>query len=68
MNEEGCNNSKGDLILKYSKKFQEKLTQIKETRFLPTEAHISYIVYWKNKETDNEVKIILPELIFTRNA
>ncbi len=67
MNEEGCQNAKGNTILKYSKKFQEKLIQIKETGFHPTEAHVSYIVYWKNKETENEVKIILPELIFTRN-
>ena len=66
--EEGCTNSKGDLILKYSKNFRETLTQIKETGFHPSEAHVNYIVYWKNKETGNEVKIVLGELVFTRDV
>jgi ATP-dependent DNA helicase RecQ len=65
--DEGCKNSRDDLILKFSKSFRERLLQIKDSGFQPVDAVINYIVYWKNDETDNEVKIILPELSFLRD-
>ena len=67
VNEEGCLNQKNELILKFSKNFRERLLQIKQSGFHPTSAVINYIVYWKNDETNNEIKIVLPELNFIRN-
>ncbi len=68
INEEGCLNQKNDLILKFSKNFRERLLQIKQSGFHPTAGVINYIVYWNNEETNNEVKIVLPELNFIRNT
>jgi ATP-dependent DNA helicase RecQ len=68
INEEGCLNQKNDMILKFSKNFRERLLQIKQSGFHATSGVINYIVYWKNDETNNEVKIVLPELSFIRNT
>lgn len=65
--EEGCKNSNGKLVLKFSKKFLEKLVKEKEEGFNLKEARVNFIVYWKAEdEAEDEVKIILPELLFER--
>jgi ATP-dependent DNA helicase RecQ len=68
INEEGCSNLKNELILKFSKNFRERLNQLKESGFNPVSGVINYIVYWKNDEMNNEIKIVLPELNFIRNT
>ena len=64
--DEGCKNSKGELILKFSKSFIEKLISIKQSGFLLKEAKINFIVYWKDENKEIEVKIVLPELLFEK--
>jgi ATP-dependent DNA helicase RecQ len=66
VNENGCCNQRDEMILKFSKNFLERLSQLKESGFQPTSAVINYIVYWKNAESNNEVLIVLPELNFVR--
>lgn len=60
--EEGCANSKGELVLKFSKKFLEFLeTQVRKG-YKPKSAKVNFIVYWQNEEAEKEVKIVLPEV------
>lgn len=62
ISEEGCKNERGELVLKFSKKFLDKLTEIKNNGFQLREARVNYIVHWKDDEKNTEVKIVLPEL------
>jgi len=64
--DKGCKNAKGELILKFSRKFIERLMEIKKTGFVLSEAKVNFIVYWKAEDKEQEVKIVLPELIFER--
>ena len=66
ISDEGCKNGKGDLILKFSKKFLERLGEIKISGFELNEAKVNFIVYWKDDDKKIEVKIVLPELYFEK--
>ncbi|MBA4408704.1 MAG: RecQ family ATP-dependent DNA helicase [Odoribacter sp.] len=63
---EGCKNQKGELILKFSKKFLDRLVEIKNCGYELKLANVNFIVYWTDDEKKIEVKIILPELYFER--
>ena len=53
-------------ILKFSKQFTDKINYIEQDYKL-NPARIRFIVYWKKKDsTEDEIKIILPELNFER--
>ena len=62
--EHGWTNPDGQLVLKFSKQFNEKLIAIKKCGFLLHEVKIGFILYWKEEGKEKEVKIILPELYF----
>jgi len=64
--EEGFANAKEELVLKFSKKFTEEIISQEGKGYKIKEAKVNFILYWKNEETDNEVKIILPEVCFER--
>lgn len=66
ISDEGCKNEKGELVLKFSKKFLERIVEIKNNGFELKEAKVNFIVYWTDDEKKVEVKIILPELYFER--
>ena len=68
INGEFCSNIKGLPILKFSKQFMDKINNI-EQNYKPNPARIRFIVYWKKKDsTEDEIKIILPELNFRKNT
>lgn len=60
--EEGCANSNGDLVLKFSQKTLDNLKCQTEKGYRLKEAKVNFIVYWHKEGSDKEVKIILPEL------
>ncbi|MEP6646015.1 MAG: RecQ family ATP-dependent DNA helicase [Saprospiraceae bacterium] len=66
ISDEGCKNENGELILKFSKKFIDKLADIKKNGFELREAKVNFIVHWQAEDKDQEVKIILPELHFEK--
>jgi ATP-dependent DNA helicase RecQ len=66
ISEEGCKNEKGELVLKFSKKFADRLIEIKKSGFELRQAKVNFIVYWKAEDKEQEVKIILPELQFEK--
>ncbi len=61
---EGCSNINGDLVLKFSHKYQEKLMDHASKGFVPSQAKIDFMVYWKAEDDDKEVLTVLPEIRF----
>jgi len=68
ISDEGCKNEKGELVLKFSKKFIDILAEIKKNGFELREAKVNFIVHWQAEDKEQEVKIILPELHFERRS
>lgn len=63
---EGCKNSNGELVLKFSKKFLDTIEGRKRNGYELKSVKVNFIVYWLNEETQQESKIILPELYFEK--
>ncbi|MGE5356606.1 MAG: RecQ family ATP-dependent DNA helicase [Deltaproteobacteria bacterium] len=63
---DGCTNSSNDLVLKFSKKFLEFKEILESKGYLLKGAKVNFIVFWRNEETEKEVKIILPEIYFEK--
>jgi ATP-dependent DNA helicase RecQ len=66
ISEEGCKNYQGELVLKFSKNFLDRLSEINKNGYLLKEAKVNFIIYWKAEDNELEVKIILPELLFEK--
>jgi ATP-dependent DNA helicase RecQ len=61
---DGCTNNNRDIVLKFSKKFNETISKLQEQGYHLKNVKINFIIYWKDPEKENEYKIILPELNF----
>ncbi len=66
LNEDECLNSSGNSILKFSKSFIGQIESMKTKNYELKSAKVNFIVYWKKEDTGQEIKIILPELLFER--
>ena len=64
--DEGYANAKGDLVLKFSKKFIEVLNSQERKGYKLKEVKTNFVLYWKKPDEEKETKIILPELYFER--
>ena len=65
-NGDECLNSKGQSVLKFSRKFTEKIQSEREKGYEVKSMKVNFIVYWLNEDIKEEVKIILPELYFEK--
>jgi ATP-dependent DNA helicase RecQ len=61
-----CLNSRGQIVLKFSKQLLKQIEALKQKNYEPKTAIIRFIVYWQKENSDHEVRIILPELYFER--
>ncbi len=66
VNDEGCLNSAGKTVLKFSKQFAKQLEVMKSNSYKLKSAKVNFIVYWQHEDTQQEVKIVLPELCFEK--
>ena len=66
INGDECTNDKGKSILKFSKQYLKTIESLKQKGFHLIKAKVNFIVYWKKEDTEQETKIILPELYFER--
>ncbi len=66
--EEGLGNSKGELVVKYSQKFQEVLRDRIQKGFKLAEAKVNFIVYWRDEDKKKEFKTVLPQIILTESV
>jgi len=53
-------------VLKFSSKFCDQINELKEKGYSPARAIVRHIVFWQNKDRDEEIKIILPDVEFSR--
>lgn len=65
VNHEGCqvNNV---FIVRFSNHYKEQIATHENMGYKLTSAKINYVVYWQKEDTDDKVKIILPELKFEK--
>ncbi|MEO6683186.1 MAG: ATP-dependent helicase [Ginsengibacter sp.] len=61
-----CTNMNGQSVLKFSRHFLSIIETQKTKGYHLREAKVNFIVYWKKEDSDQEIKIILPELIFEK--
>lgn len=60
--EGGCNNKKGEQVLKFSKSLISQIQGLNKKGYKVSSAKINFIVYWYNEEKKEEIQILLPEL------
>lgn len=64
VSEYSCLNTKGQIVLKFSKRFIQQIETLKQQHYTLKAAKVRYMVYWKPEDSETEIKIILPELLF----
>lgn len=65
---EGCSNTTGQQVLKFSQQFITELNELKIKGYELIGAKVNFIVHWLKEETREEVMIILPELILRKGS
>ncbi|MBE0451889.1 MAG: hypothetical protein IBX70_13765, partial [Clostridia bacterium] len=60
LKEHGCYTSNNVQVLAFSKSFKERLIGYQAKGYNLLEARISAIVYWKQEDKEDEVRIIFP--------
>jgi ATP-dependent DNA helicase RecQ len=63
---EECLNPEGQSVLKFSQQLVKKISDLKDKDYEPKSAKVNFIVHWTKEETGQEVRVILPELLFER--
>lgn len=66
--EEGCTNSKGELVLKFSKKFCFTVAELKDKGYRLKNAKVNFILYWKERDKETEYLVLLPEVSFEKSS
>ncbi len=66
INGEICMDTKGNSVLKFSKHFLGQIENMKAKNYELKSAKVNFVIYWKKEETEQEIKIVLPELYFER--
>lgn len=61
-----CMDTKGNSVLKFSKHFLGQIENMKAKNYELKSAKVNFVIYWKKEETEQEIKIVLPELYFER--
>lgn len=61
-----CLNSNGQSILKFSKHFLGKIESLKEKNYMLKSVKVNFILHWMKEGSEQEMKIILPELLFEK--
>lgn len=59
-------NTKGKSILKFSRQFITKIESLKQSGYVLEKANVNFIVFWNKEDSEQEIKIILPELHFLK--
>lgn len=65
INDAYCNKNRNP-VLKFSNKFLEKINTLNKEHYQLKKVIVSYIIYWKKKDYEKEIKIILPEVLFEK--
>lgn len=63
----GCTDTSGNEILRFSTKFKNTLDELSQKGYHPKGALINFIVYWMRQEDKKESKIVLTEIRMERD-
>ncbi|RFS26720.1 RecQ family ATP-dependent DNA helicase [Chitinophaga silvatica] len=63
-----CFNAEGQSVLKFSMSFIDKIDSMKRSNYILKSAKVNFIVHWHQEELGEEIKIILPELLFEKKG
>jgi len=55
-------------VVRFSKMFCEKINMWKDKGYVLSRAYIRHIVFWKGRDQDKEIKIILPNVELSRSS
>ena len=66
LNGDECLNSNSQPVLKFSRQFVKQLEDLISVDYHVKSAKVNFIVYWQSEDTEQEVKIVLPELYLER--
>jgi len=66
LNNDECLNINKQSVLKFSKQFLQQIEEMNSLGYELKSSRVNFIVYWKKEDTEQEVKIILPELYFEK--
>lgn len=59
-----CCNTKGNVLLKFSRGFQGFIVDLEQKGYHPVEAMVNFVVWWKKEDDAKEIKILLPQIRF----
>lgn len=62
VNKDGCLDSKGNFVVKFSKRFKEKIAGYENSGYQLVAAKVNYVVYWQKEGAETDVRVLLPEL------
>lgn len=60
--------SKGQSVLGFFKSFIEKIEEKTEQGYELKSARVNFIVYWAAEGREEDVKVVLPEVVFGRGS
>jgi ATP-dependent DNA helicase RecQ len=63
---DGCSNSNGQPVLKFSKAFLETLRTKEARGYKLVSAKVNFIVYWRKENVQQELAVVLPKLYFEK--
>ncbi|MCL2496615.1 MAG: ATP-dependent helicase, partial [Clostridiales bacterium] len=55
-------------VLKFSAKFSGQIAALKAKGYYPAKAIVRHVLFWQGKERENEIKIFLPDVEFTKST
>ncbi|MBV7532454.1 RecQ family ATP-dependent DNA helicase [Chitinophaga sp. sic0106] len=61
-----CFDAGGQSILKFSRPFREKIEEMNSKNYSLKQVKVNFIIYWLKEGAEQEIKIILPEVLFER--
>jgi ATP-dependent DNA helicase RecQ len=63
---EGCTNSNGELVLKFSKNFLYTIKNLRESGYTFKNVKVNFVIFWMDHDRETEYLVILPELSFEK--
>ncbi len=60
--------AQGKPVLKFAQSFQKEIQSLKVKNYQLKSARINFITYWKGVDSEREIKIVLPEVVFEKDG
>ena len=66
VNEQFCYNSGGEKVVRFSQQMIQRIKDFSQKGYYPVSGSVRLIVFWKAEDSDKEIRIVLPEVVFKR--